>query len=153
LRAFSLTLTFAIVVSTVVSLTITPMICAHYIKAATSGHATWFDRAIEGTLSRIVAFYERTLRVVLGFPLLTLVVFFATIALTVVLYIKTPKGYFPVDDSGFVIGSTRASADTSFQAMLKLQQQLADTVMYDPPCGDRLGAGGPGGPGGGANRG
>jgi multidrug efflux pump len=155
LREFSLTLTFAIMVSTVVSLTITPMICAHYIKAATSDHATWFDRIVEGTLSRIVAFYARTLRVVLGFPFLTLMVFFATIALTVTLYIKTPKGYFPVDDSGFVIGSTRASADISFQSMLGLQQQLADIVMADPAVagvGSILGgSGGPGG--GGANRG
>jgi multidrug efflux pump len=155
LREFSLTLTFAIVVSTVVSLTITPMICAHYIKQATSANATWFDRAIEGSLSRIVAFYARTLRVVLGFPFLTLMVFFATIALTVVLYIKTPKGYFPVDDSGFVIGSTRASPDISFQSMLGLQQQLADIVMADPAVagiGSSLGSGG--GPGGGgSNRG
>ncbi|MFH1343458.1 MAG: efflux RND transporter permease subunit [Pseudomonadota bacterium] len=151
LREFSLTLTFAIVVSTVVSLTVTPMICAHYIKQATSHNATWFDRAVEGTLSRIVAFYTRTLRVVLGFPILTLIVFFATIALTVVLYIKTPKGYFPVDDSGFVIGGTRASPDTSFQAMLKLQQQLADIVMADPAVagiGSVLGGGSRG-----ANRG
>jgi multidrug efflux pump len=155
LREFSLTLTFAIVVSTVVSLTITPMICAHYVKAATSGNATWLDRLVEGALSRIVAFYARTLRVVLGFPILTLMVFFATIALTVTLYIKTPKGYFPVDDSGFVIGSTRASADISFQSMLKLQQQIADIVMADPAVagvGSILGGtGGPGG--GGANRG
>ena len=155
LREFSLTLTFAIVVSTVVSLTITPMICAHYIKETTSDNATWFDRIIEGSLSRIVAFYARTLRVVLGFPFLTLMVFFATIALTVTLYIKTPKGYFPVDDSGFVIGSTRASADISFQSMLGLQQQLADIVMADPAVagiGSILGgSGGPGG--GGANRG
>jgi multidrug efflux pump len=132
LREFSLTLTFAIVVSTVVSLTITPMICAHYIKEVTSDHATRLDRIIEGALSRIVSFYERTLQVVLGFPVLTLIVFFATIALTVTLYIKTPKGYFPVDDSGFVIGSTRASADISFQSMLGLQQRLADIVMADP---------------------
>ncbi|WP_044542069.1 efflux RND transporter permease subunit [Bradyrhizobium sp. LTSP885] len=132
LREFSLTLTFAIVVSTVVSLTITPMICAHYIKGTTSDHATWYDRVIEGTLTRIVAFYASTLRVVLGYPFLTLLVFFATIALTVTLYIKTPKGYFPTDDSGFVIGSTRASADISFQAMLGLQQRLADIVMADP---------------------
>jgi multidrug efflux pump len=143
------------VVSTVVSLTITPMICAHYIKEATSDHATWFDRVVEGTLSRIVAFYTRTLRVVLGFPLLTLLAFFATIALTVVLYIKTPKGYFPVDDSGFVIGATRASADISFQSMLGLQQQLADIVMADPAVagiGSAVGGGvGPGGAG--SNRG
>ncbi|HTB04028.1 MAG TPA: efflux RND transporter permease subunit [Bradyrhizobium sp.] len=132
LREFSLTLTFAVVVSTVVSLTITPMICAHHIREVTSGSATRFDRVVEGALSRMVAFYARTLRTVLGFPLLTLMVFFATIALTVTLYIKTPKSYFPVDDSGFVIGATRASPDISFQAMLGLQQQLADIVMADP---------------------
>jgi multidrug efflux pump len=151
LREFSLTLTFAIVVSTIVSLTITPMICAHYIREATSDRASRFDRIVEGTLSRIVAFYAYTLRGVLGFPLLTLVVFFATIALTVTLYIKTPKAYFPIDDSGFVIGSTRASPDISFQSMLGLQQQLADIVMADPAVagiGSVLGGGG-----GTANRG
>ncbi len=72
LREFSLTLTFAIVVSTVVSLTITPMICAHYIKEATSDRATWLDRLVEGTLSRIVSFYTWTLRRVLEYPFLTL---------------------------------------------------------------------------------
>src|SRR6201999_3236820 len=136
LREFSLTLTFAIVVSTVVSLTITPMIWAHYIKQATSANATWFDRAIEGSLSRIVAFYARTLRVVLGFPFLTLMVFFATIALTVVLYIKTPKGYFPIDDSGLIVGATQASSDISFQTMLALQQQVADVVAAEPAVAD-----------------
>jgi multidrug efflux pump len=132
LREFSLTLTFAIVVSTVVSLTVTPMICAHYIREATSSNATWFDRIVEGSLSRMVAFYTRTLQVALEFPLMVLLVFLATIALTVTLYIKTPKGYFPIDDSGFVIGATRASADISFQSMLGLQQQLADIVMAEP---------------------
>ncbi|MDO8980499.1 MAG: efflux RND transporter permease subunit [Afipia sp.] len=131
-REFSLTLTFAILVSMVVSLTVTPMICAHYIKTTISPDATWFDRLVEGSLSRIVRFYERTLHVVLRFPFLTMVVFVATIALTITLYIKTPKGYFPQDDSGLVIGATRASPDVSFQAMLGLQQQVADIVMADP---------------------
>ena len=72
----------------------------------------------------------------LGFPYLTLLVFFATIALTVTLYIKTPKGYFPTDDSGFVIGATRAAPDISFQAMLKLQQRMAEIVMEDPAVGN-----------------
>jgi multidrug efflux pump len=112
------------------------MICAHYIKSATSGNATWFDRAVEGTLSRIVAFYTRTLRAVLGFPILTLIVFFATIALTVVLYIKTPKGYFPIDDSGLIVGATQASADISFQTMLVLQQQVADVVAAEAAVAD-----------------
>jgi len=154
LREFSLTLTFSILVSTVVSLTVTPMICAQYIRAATSSSETRFDRIVEGVLSRVIVFYERTLRVVLEFPFLTLLVFFATIALTVTLYIKTPKGLFPVDDSGFIIGSTRASADVSFQAMLGLQQEVADIVLSDPDVtsiGSSLG--GSGGRSGGANRG
>lgn len=154
LREFSLTLTFAIVVSTVVSLTVTPMICAHYIRAEASPKQAWFDRAVEGTLNRIVGFYAWTLRGVLSVPWLTIVVFIATIALTVTLYIKVPKGYFPIDDSGFIIGSTRASADISFQSMRKLQEELADIVMADPAVsgvGSVLGGGGPGA--GGANRG
>src|SRR4029077_18988054 len=71
------------------------------------------------------------------------------------LYIKIPKGYFPTDDSGFVIGSTRAAADISFQSMLKLQQQLADIVIADPAvAGIGSVVGGGGGPGGaGSNRG
>ena len=155
LREFSLTLTFAIAVSTVVSLTVTPMICAHYIREGASVRVNWFDRVVEGGLSRLVRFYERTLRAVLDFPVLTLIVFMATIAVTVTLYVKTPKGYFPVDDSGFIIGATRASPDISFQAMLGLQQQLADIVMADPAvAGIGSVLGGAGGPGGGtSNRG
>ena len=153
-REFSLTLTFASLVSMAVSLTVTPMICAHYIKTPVSPDATWFDRLVEGNLSRIVRFYERTLRVVLRFPILTMLVFVATIALTVTLYIKTPKGYFPTDDSGLVIGATRASPDVSFQAMLGLQQRIADIVMADPAvAGVGSSLGGSGGPGGGSNTG
>ncbi len=149
LREFSLTLTFAIVVSTLVSLTVTPMICAHFIRETTSDRATWLDRLVEGALSRVVVFYAWTLRAVLGFPWLTMLVFFATIALTVTLYIKTPKAYFPVDDSGFVIGATRASPDISFQSMLSLQQRLADIVMADPAvAGIGSVVGGGAGPGG-----
>ncbi|KIZ39527.1 MULTISPECIES: efflux RND transporter permease subunit [Rhodopseudomonas] len=152
LREFSLTLTFAIVVSTVVSLTVTPMICAHYIRAPVSAKETWFDRFVEGGLARIVGFYEWTLRAVLGFPGLTMLVFVATIALTVTMFIKIPKGYFPSDDSGFVIGSTRASADISFQAMKQLQERLADIVMADPAV-DGVGSVLGGGSRGGSNRG
>ncbi|WP_398465354.1 efflux RND transporter permease subunit [Tardiphaga sp.] len=150
LREFSLTLTFSIVVSTLVSLTVTPMICARYIRHTTSSTETRFDRVVEGALSRIIAAYERSLHAVLAAPFLTLIVFFATIALTVTLYIKTPKGFFPNDDSGFVIGSTRASADTSFQAMVPLQQQVMDIVLADPgvaSVGSSLGSSGWGGGG------
>src|SRR5262249_55506760 len=102
-REFSLTLTFAIAVSTVVSLTVTPMICAHYLKAGHDARTNWFDRVVEWTLSRITRFYSRTLRIVLEFPYLTLLVFVATVVLTATLYVKVPKGYFPQDDSGLII--------------------------------------------------
>ncbi|MCK1642997.1 efflux RND transporter permease subunit [Bradyrhizobium sp. 157] len=131
LREFSLTLTFAVLVSTLVSLTVTPMICAHYIKQTSSSRTTRFDRLVEGTLSRMVSFYSWTLRAVLGFPFLTLIVFFATIALTVVLYINIPKGYFPIDDSGLIVGASQSSSDTSFQSMTRFQQQLENAIESD----------------------
>src|ERR1700752_2589816 len=149
LREFSLTLTFAIVVSTLVSLTVPPMICAHYVKETTSDRATRFDRLIEGSLSAMIDFYARTLRGVLGYPFLTMIVFLATIAVTVLLYAKVPKGYFPNDDSGFIFGGTRASPDISFQLRLNFQQETAHIVMAEPAgegSGSTLGGGGPGGP-------
>jgi len=143
-REFSLTLTFAILVSMVVSLTVTPMICAHYIKSAISPDATWFDRLIEGGLTRIVRLYERTLHVVLRLPILTMLVFFATIALTVTLYVKTPKGYFPTDDSGLIISVMDQG----------LPRRVMDIVLADSAvAGVGSSLGGSGGPGGGSNTG
>src|SRR5262249_25636199 len=132
LREFSLTLIFAIVVSTFVSLSITPMICAHYIKPEVQGRRTRLDRIVDGALDRLRDSYGRTLRVVLRFSILTLLVFVSTLALTGYLYVKVPKSYFPADDSGLIIGGTRASPDISFQAMLGLQQRVADIVLKDP---------------------
>jgi multidrug efflux pump len=129
---FSLTLTFAIAISTVVSLSLTPMICAHFVKAAPSPNATWLDRAVERTLTRSVAAYARSLDVVLRHRALTLIVFVATIALTVGLYIHTPKGFFPQDDTGLIFGGTRASPDISFEAMKDLQQRATKIVLSDP---------------------
>jgi multidrug efflux pump len=143
-REFSLTLTFAIAVSTVVSLTVTPMICAHYIRTGHSDRRNWLDRIVEGVLGAIIRFYARTLRVVLEFPFLTFLVFLATVGLTVILYIKVPKGYFPQDDSGLIVGFTRASPDVSFNGMLGLQQHVADIVLGDPAVqalGSALGGG------------
>ena len=129
---FSLTLTFAIAISTVVSLTLTPMICAHFVKAPPSPDATWFDRAVEKVLRRSVAFYASTLDVVLRHRWLTLLVFVLTIALTAVLYVKTPKGFFPQDDTGLIFGGTRAAPDISFEAMKELQQRATQIVLSDP---------------------
>ena len=90
-REFSLTLVFAIVVSTVVSLTVTPMICAHFVRNLPSPDATWLDRAVECVLSRVIRFYARTLSAVLRHRVLTMIVMLATIGLTVDLYIQRPR--------------------------------------------------------------
>jgi len=129
---FSLTLTFAIAISTVVSLSLTPMICAHFVKAAPSPSATWLDRVVEKILSRAVAAYASSLDVVLRHRFLTLLVFLATIALTAGLYVKTPKGFFPQDDTGLIFGGARAAPDISFEAMKDLQQRATRVVLSDP---------------------
>src|SRR5215212_2604625 len=129
---FSLTLTFAIAISTVVSLSLTPMICAHFVKAPPSPRATWLDRVVEKVLSRALAAYASSLDVVLRHRFMTLLVFLATIALTAGLYVKTPKGFFPQDDTGLIFGGTRASPDISFKAMAELQQRAAEIVLADP---------------------
>jgi multidrug efflux pump len=129
-REFSVTLAFAIVVSTFVSLTITPMICAHFVKHDT--RVTWLDRIVEGALSRVIAAYAASLDVVLRRRGWTLLVALATVAATVVLFIKTPKGFFPQDDTGFIFGMTEAASDISFPAMAKLQLRAADIVRADP---------------------
>ncbi|MGE0751744.1 MAG: efflux RND transporter permease subunit [Variibacter sp.] len=131
-REFSVTLAFAIVISTLVSLSVTPMICAHYVKAAPSETATWLDRAMTAIMSALTRFYTASLSVVLRHRLVMLVVMLATVALTVDLYVKTPKGYFPQDDTGLIFGSTRASPDVSYQTMATLQKQVLDIVAADP---------------------
>ena len=144
-REFSVTLAFAIAVSTVVSLSVTPMICAYFVHAPPSRNATWLDRLVEGALARFIGFYARTLRHVLRHHVLVMLVFVATIALTVALYIKTPKGYFPQDDTGLVFGGMQASTDISFQAMAELQQKVLDIVFADPAVanvGSSVGASG-----------
>ena len=142
---FSMTLAFAIVISTAVSLSVTPMICAHFVREGPSRNATWLDRVVEGVLRRTVSAYMRSLDVVMRFRFLTLLVFVATIALTVGLYIKMPKGYFPQDDTGLIFGGTRAAPDISFEAMKDLQQRATQIVLSDPAVaavGSSVGASG-----------
>jgi hydrophobe/amphiphile efflux-1 (HAE1) family protein len=131
-REFSVTLTFAIAISTVVSLTLTPMICAHFVRRPPSPDATLFDRLVERMLSGMKAGYARSLSAVLERRGLTLVVMAAVLGLTAFLYNNTPKGYFPRDDTGLIFGGTYASPDISFQAMYALQQKAAEIVMADP---------------------
>ena len=131
-REFSVSLAFAIGVSTIVSLSVTPMICAYFVRAAPSPDATWLDRRVEGLLRRLVRFYDHTLSYVIEHRALALMAFVATIALTIFLYIETPKGYFPQDDTGLIFGITHASPDISFEAMEQLQKKAMDIVLADP---------------------
>jgi hydrophobe/amphiphile efflux-1 (HAE1) family protein len=132
LREFSVTLVFAILISTFVSLSLTPMICAHFLRRPPSPDATLFDRVVERILSAMRSFYARSLHAVLDSQGLMLVVMAATMALTAFLYNNAPKGYFPQDDTGLILSGTQASADISFQAMSQLQQKAAEIVMADP---------------------
>ncbi len=131
-REFSVTLAFAIIVSTFVSLTVTPMVCAHLVRSAPDNRSTRFDRIVEGFLDWLVAAYGRSLRTALRFQFVTLIVMIATIAATVILYVKMPKGLFPADDSGLLFGGTEAATDISFPAMVDLQLRVAALVGEDP---------------------
>jgi multidrug efflux pump len=145
LREFSVTLVFAIVVSTVVSLTVTPMICAHFVRAGPSPDATRLDRLVEALMRWALRAYAATLGIALRFRLLTMLVMLATVLATVNLYVNTPRGYFPEDDTGLIFGSTRAAPDISFDAMAKLQQRALEIVLADPAVagvGSSVGASG-----------
>ncbi|WGS02075.1 efflux RND transporter permease subunit [Bradyrhizobium sp. ISRA443] len=131
-REFSVTLAFAIVVSMAVSLSVTPMVCAHFIRAPPSADSTRLDRVADSVLDALIRAYGRTLSAVLRHRALTLLVMLLTVTLTVSLYIKGPKGYFPQDDTGLLIGATQASSDISFKAMSGLQQRAAAIVKADP---------------------
>jgi multidrug efflux pump len=144
-REFSVTLAFAIAVSTAVSLTLTPMICAHFVRAGPSPDATRLDRLVERGLGMMMRFYARTLGTVLRHRGLTLFVFVAVVAATVILFARTPKGFFPPDDTGLVFGGTLASTEASFQTMYELQRKAEAIVRADPAVagvGSSIGAGG-----------
>jgi hydrophobe/amphiphile efflux-1 (HAE1) family protein len=131
-REFSVTLAFAIAVSTVVSLSVTPMICAYFVRKPPSPDATWLDRLVERLLRITVRGYARSLAAVLNHRALTLLVMAATMAITVILFVRTPKGFFPLDDTGLIYGGTQASTEISFQAMYDLQQKAEAVVRADP---------------------
>jgi len=129
---FSVTLAFAIVISTVVSLSVTPMICAYFVRQPPSRDVTWLDRRVESLLSRMVRLYDRTLSSALEHRALMLIVFAATIVLSVGLYIKVPKGYFPQDDTGLIFAGTLATPAISFDSMKALQLKAMNVVLADP---------------------
>ncbi|WP_018407314.1 efflux RND transporter permease subunit [Methylocystis rosea] len=131
LREFSWTLTFAIAISTVVSLTVTPMVCAR-LPAPRERAPSRFDRLIEGSLDRIVDLYARSLRPVINHPWATLFVVILSIGWTVRLYQTIPKGSLPQDDIGLINGTTEAAGDVSFTEMARLQRLASDVLVADP---------------------
>ncbi len=130
-REFALTLSFAIVISMLVSLTITPMICGQFMPTL-HGARGRFDTLVERALEALERFYARTLDPALRHPVLMVVLLVVVSALTVQLYRTTPKGWFPQDDSGLLGGWSESPPDTSFEAMMALQQRAAAIIMADP---------------------
>jgi multidrug efflux pump len=124
-REFAITLAVAILISALVSLTLTPMMCAKMLRSHSphQQQTDWFDR--------IIAIYGRSLTWVLRFQKLTMTVFFITVALTVSLYIFIPKGFFPTQDTGIIQGFSIAPQNVSFDAMRDYQQKLAKTILDD----------------------
>jgi multidrug efflux pump len=129
-REFAVTLSIAILISMVISLTATPAMCAHLIHPHES-HGGLYQIS-ERAFQRVVNAYGRSLSTVLRYSAVTLAVLLATIALTVYLYIHVPKGFFPQQDTGRIIGASQADQDTSFQAMNKTLLRMVNIVNSDP---------------------
>src|SRR5580692_8685727 len=131
-REFAVTLAVTIIVSAVVSLTLTPMMCSRILRHTPDDQQTRFYHASEKMFQRMIDFYGRTLKVVLEYQTITLLVALGTLVLTIVLYIMIPKGFFPVQDTGVIQGISQAPQSISFTAMAEKQQQLASIILKDP---------------------
>ncbi len=129
LHEFSLTVTFAIAVSTVVALTLTPMLCGQYLRATRGGRQR--SRTARA-MAAIISLYEASLRLALRHAWLLLLALALTVAATVQLFANLPKGYFPQDDTGLMFGWTQAAADVSFEEMRRLQDKAVSIVAADP---------------------
>jgi hydrophobe/amphiphile efflux-1 (HAE1) family protein len=128
---FALTVTAAIAVSALVSLTLAPMLCARFMRPRLGGQGQP-HHAIEGWFSVLHGFYRRTLDVVLRHQGATFGVFVATLALTVAIAIQTPKGFFPIQDTGTIQGLAEAAQDASPEEMMRLQREIGEVLLKDP---------------------
>jgi hydrophobe/amphiphile efflux-1 (HAE1) family protein len=143
-REFAVTVSVALVLSLLISLTLTPMMCAYLLKPESKEHGSLYrlsERGFDGLLN----LYEAGLRIVLRHRFITLMTMLVTIALTGYLYVVIPKGFFPEQDTGLIIGLSEAAQDVSFQAMAERQQALLNALMRDPAvasAGAAVGAGG-----------
>jgi multidrug efflux pump len=131
-REFAITLSVTILVSAVVSLTLTPMMCSRLLKHKPEEKQSRFFVASERAFDNVIAWYGRTLQVVLRHQTLTLVVAVATLILTVGLYFFVPKGFFPVQDTGIIQGISQAPQSASFEDMSQKQQALVKIILQDP---------------------
>ena len=131
-REFAVTLAVTIVISAVVSLTLTPMMASRILKHTPENQQGRFYRASEHVFESMIAFYGRTLKVVLRYQTITLLVAVATLLLTIFLYIIIPKGFFPVQDTGVIQGISQASQTIGSKAMAEKQKELAKVVLADP---------------------
>ena len=131
-REFAVTLAVTIIVSAFVSLTLTPMMSAKLLKHQPESEQSWFYRKSEQVFNDVIAFYGRTLKFVLRFRTTTLLITAATLVGTILLYIYVPKGFFPVQDTGVILGVSEGPQDISFKAMAQRQQALVDVILKDP---------------------
>ena len=131
-REFALTLTIAVVVSAIVSLTLTPMMCSRLLRHGGENEGNPVTRFFNDAVDRTVAGYGRSLEWVLGHQMMTLLVTLVTLVATVWLYILIPKGFLPSQDTGLIIAVTEAGTEVSFEQMQRLQVQVEDAVRQDP---------------------
>ena len=133
---FAITMTVAILISAVVSLTLTPMLCARLLRHQPEGEkaekSTGIGAAVARFFDKVIAEYGRMLTWVLDHSKLTWLVFLATLAVTVLLYFVVPKGFFPEQDTGTIAATTEADQSISFAAMSERQQALAEQLLKDP---------------------
>ncbi len=129
-REFAVTLSMAVLVSGVVSLTLTPMMCSRFLRHETR-HGMFYN-AMERVFGAMVGFYARTLDIALRYRFIMLLSFLATVAFTVYLYIVIPKGFFPQQDTGLIIGMADGAQDVSFDEMYRRQEAINDVVRRDP---------------------
>ena len=131
-REFAVTLSVTILLSAVISLTLTPMMCALLLRPHSEAHHGWFYQASENVFNKTIAFYGRTLQFVLRHQRTTLLVTIGTLVATIWLYRIVPKGFFPVQDTGVIMGISDAPESVSFSSMAERQQRLAAAVLKDP---------------------
>src|SRR5208282_1213638 len=143
-REFAITVSVSLVLSLLISLTLTPMMCSRLLKPESKVHG-WIYRFFERGFDGLLNVYKAGLKIVLRHRFITLMVMIGTIALTGYLYVIIPKGFFPQQDTGLILGQSEGAQDISFQAMAERQQALLDAVVRDPAVatvGAAVGAGG-----------